>query len=62
MITVQLWCDEELETFEMESNQVLGYVELVKNFGYVDEDCSEYKFKSAQMGIDKFLSIYLESV
>lgn len=62
MIFVQVWCDEEIESFEMKSDMVLGYVELVKNFGYVDGDGDEYKFRNAQMGMDKFFSIYLDSI
>lgn len=62
MIKVQIWQDKEIESFEMESNMVLGYVELVKNFGYVDGDGDEYRFRSAQMSMDKFFSIYLDSI
>ena len=49
---------KELEVFELEVSDVLPYITLIKEFGYLSNDNSdEYVFDSAKMLSGKYLAL-----
>jgi hypothetical protein len=50
----------EIETLEFTSSEVLPFVNLIKEFGYLGENAEEYLFKQAQVLSEKYVYVDLE--
>lgn len=60
MITVEVYCQGTLLSLELSVDMVIPYIELVKKFGYEDEDLEQYEFNRASVSPEG-VTIYLDS-
>ena len=50
----------EIERIEIDINDAISYADLIKKFGYMDADGSDYIFKNASVDEGFGMTIYLE--
>ncbi len=55
---VVIWVEEEKERLEIELPAIEAYIQLVKKYGYLDDDGEEYKFRFAHVESGQ-VTIYL---
>jgi hypothetical protein len=56
---ITLWCDEELESIDVDIKDVQTYIDLIDEHGYQDMDGNEYTYAYSRMDAGFEMYIYL---